>query len=83
MPGTFRIIISACPKTPGTVIARRFLPQQSPDKTAEIASSQKALLAMTAWWLFRTGIIYILIHLFEPGKVVDIGDRVSGWLEHS
>jgi hypothetical protein len=29
------------------VIARRFLPKQSPGVTAEIASSQKTLLAMT------------------------------------
>ncbi len=34
---------------PNFVIARRFLPKQSPGVTAEIASSQKALLAMTGY----------------------------------
>jgi len=36
-------------KIPGPVIAWRFLPKQSPFIMTEIASSQKVLLAMTAW----------------------------------
>jgi len=41
------LLNSVCPKIPNFVIARRFLPKQSPHKTAEIASSPKTLLAMT------------------------------------
>ncbi len=43
----FQVLIRVCPKTPRPVIARRFLPKQSPCIITEIASSPKTLLAMT------------------------------------